>query len=47
MKSGDKFREVKFFVRFFAELVLAAICVFGPLCGWVLVADIGRSVGWL
>lgn len=47
MKSGDKFREVKFFVRFFAELVLTAIGVFGPLCGWVLVADIGRSVGWL
>lgn len=47
MKSGDKFREVKFFVRFFAELVLTAICVFGPLCGWALIVDIGRSVGWL
>ena len=44
MKSGDKFREVKFFVRFFAELVLTAICVFGPLCGWVQISE-GAWVG--
>ncbi len=47
MKSGDKFREVKFFVKFFAEVLLTGVCVFGPLCGWVLIADIGRSMGWL
>ena len=47
MKSGDKFREVMFFVKFFAEVLLTGVCVFGSLCGWVLIADIGRSVGWL
>ena len=47
MKSGDKFREVMFFVRFFAQAIVMAVSVFGPLMGWALLLDIGKGVGWL
>lgn len=47
MKSGDKFREVMFFVKFFAEAIVVGVSVFGPIFGWALLMDIGRSVGWI